>query len=248
MAPPGSGLSGFCTDTDQMRTHAATIAGKAESVGTAAEAAAHVADLNDAYGLICFQMGLPMILKMPQERCAQMVKEAQQELQRLEKSITAAAKRYDEQEQELLERLRKILEQLGGSGEFDGPSGDGGPVPMPTPVPPPGAPQPVPMPTPTQPPGTPQPVPMPTPDPPDGGGVPPYPPTPQPDPQPAPQPAPMPTPQPYPAPQPAPMPTPEPPDGGVPPAPMPQPAPQPYPQPYPQPAPMPNPTEPPQEV
>lgn len=150
MAPQG-----FGTDTEQMRQHAATIARKAESVGTAAGAASHVADLNDAYGIMCFQMGLPLILMGPQERCAQMVKDAQQELQRLEKSITTAAKRYDEREQELLDRLRDFLERIGRSGEFDSPGGGTTSVPMPT-----------------TPPGAPQPAPMPPPQPPDGGAVP----------------------------------------------------------------------------
>ncbi|MCP2255527.1 Excreted virulence factor EspC, type VII ESX diderm [Prauserella aidingensis] len=212
MAPPDSG---FGTDTDQLRRHAATIAGKAESVGTAAEAASHVADLDDAYGILCQMFMLPQILKGPQDRCAQMIKDAQQELHKLEKSITTAAKKYDEQEQELLDRLREVLEKLGRSGEFDSP---GGSAPsMPTPPPPPGAPQPAPMPTPPPGGGAPGPAPMPTPQQPTsppGGGTP----------------------------QPAPMPAPHRPDGGVPPAPMPNPMPSPQ---NPQPAPMPNPVEPP---
>lgn len=180
MAPPDSG---FGTDTDQLRQHAATIAGKAESVGTAAEAASHVAGLDDAYGILCFQMGLPRILEGPQERCAQMIKDAQQELQELQKSITTAAKKYDEQEQELLDRLREVLEKLGRSGEFDSPGGSAPSTPMPTPPPPPGAPQPAPMPTPPPGGGVPGPAPMPTPQQPTappGGGTP--------------QPAPMPNP------------------------------------------------------
>lgn len=214
MAPPDSG---FGTDTDQLRRHAATIAGKAESVGTAAEAASHVADLDDAYGILCQMFMLPQILKGPQDRCAQMIKDAQQELHQLEKSITTAAKKYDEQEQELLDRLREVLEKLGRSGEFDSPGGSAPSTPTPTPPPPPGAPQPAPMPTPPPGGGAPGPAPMPTPQQPTsppGGGTP----------------------------QPAPMPAPHRPDGGVPPAPMPNPMPSPQ---NPQPAPMPNPVEPP---
>ncbi|WP_255375909.1 type VII secretion target [Saccharomonospora sp. CUA-673] len=174
------------------------MGGKAESVGTAAEAASHVADLGDAYGIICQQMGLPMILMGPQQRCAQMIADAQKDLQQLSDNLTKAADAYDEQERATSARLKRLAEELGRSGNFDGPNG-GGCVPMPNPTPPlpPGTrptpmppgddgavPTPTPMPTPMPPPGGGEPVPMPTPTPPRGGDVPP--------------PAPMPTPLPPP--------------------------------------------------
>ncbi|GAA1213561.1 type VII secretion target [Prauserella alba] len=164
MTPP----KGFGADPDQLRAYAKTIAARSEAVGVAQEAASHVTDLNDAYGWICQMMGLHEILKQPQERCGQMIKRAQQELSELDKTVSEAAKRYEEQEQAMRERLRETLEKLGKAGEAPGLTHGGGtpePVPMPEPQLPGDEPQPAPMPTPEPPQNTPRPAPMPTPQP-----------------------------------------------------------------------------------
>lgn len=93
-----------------------SLAGRAQA---AADAATHVASLNDAYGLWCLQVGLPFLFEPPQQEAATAVANCAKQLQKLSQDLTAAAEEYQRIDEEQQHAFAKILKEL-GEGKIGG--------------------------------------------------------------------------------------------------------------------------------
>ncbi|PXY23022.1 ESX-1 secretion-associated protein [Prauserella sp. PE36] len=108
---------GFQVDPDRLRAHAASVGGVKSGVDEAADAGGHVASLNDAYGWICQGMGLPDMLRGPQERVTAMIQRVGTRLGEDQHKLGDAAKRYDEAEAKVIEILKQLAESLDKAGD-----------------------------------------------------------------------------------------------------------------------------------
>ncbi len=105
-------MSDFEVDVAQLRRHVETTRAVADSVAEAAGASAHVARLDDAYGWICQSMGLPEILRGPQEHGARAIGALTDDLKRTSDELAATADTYQDAEDRVAAMLRKLLEAL----------------------------------------------------------------------------------------------------------------------------------------
>lgn len=101
---------GFVVDTGQLRKHSAATEAIGGRAGVAADAGSQVADMDQAYGLLCMPIGA--MLKGPQERCAEAIKASAESLHQASKKLDEAAKSYDETEQRTVTALEQILKKL----------------------------------------------------------------------------------------------------------------------------------------
>lgn len=105
---------GFEVDPDQVDAHAGTVDGFAGRADTAVGAGAHVAALDDAYGLFCRPFG--ELLKDPQQRGVDTLTETAKQLHEMTDNLRETAKTYRETEdaiEDFIERLVELLEQVG---------------------------------------------------------------------------------------------------------------------------------------
>ncbi|EHK85297.1 type VII secretion target [Saccharomonospora azurea] len=91
---------------DEVRAHAETVRGFEQRASAAAEAGAHVAGLDDAYGILCQPFG--SMVSGPQERGVEALNQAREATARLAENLDAAADAYEEFEKSVVELLEKI--------------------------------------------------------------------------------------------------------------------------------------------
>ncbi|MER7011265.1 type VII secretion target [Saccharopolyspora sp. NPDC000359] len=103
-------MNGFRMDPDRVRQHAAEVAEVAGNADTAAQAAAHLADLNDAYGLFC--QPFAMMLKGPQEIGAQFLQISADELHRMNRDLEESAKTTEEIDRDQASKIEKLFSQF----------------------------------------------------------------------------------------------------------------------------------------
>ncbi|PXY31814.1 type VII secretion target [Prauserella muralis] len=103
---------GLHVDPERLRQHAGTVGDVRGRVAEAADAGAHVAALDDAYGWLCQALGLPEMLRGPQERVTAMIRRASEQLEQDRQKLGDAAAKYDEAEAQALAVLRKLAEEL----------------------------------------------------------------------------------------------------------------------------------------
>jgi uncharacterized protein YukE len=104
---------GFEVDPDEVDAHAGTVDGFATRADTAVDAGAHVARLDDAYGLFCRPFGT--LLAEPQQRGVDTLTETAAQLHEMTDKLRESAKTYRETEEtiaEFIERLLELLEQV----------------------------------------------------------------------------------------------------------------------------------------
>lgn len=129
--------SGIRVESADLHTHARNVGDLSARVGTAAQAAQHLASLDDAYGLLCQQLGLPEMLRQPQETAADSIDHLRDMYDRLGTNLVAGAGEYQRIEEEHYNQLSMIgadldaaatLPSLGGGAggsEQDGGAPDG---------------------------------------------------------------------------------------------------------------------------
>ncbi|NHD18903.1 MULTISPECIES: type VII secretion target [unclassified Actinopolyspora] len=98
--------------TEQLRSHADTVNGFKDKAAKAADAAEHVSGLDDAYGLLCHQMGLPMLLKQPQDSAAQGIRSCAETFEALSRALRDVAKKYEDTDDDQSSELEKITSQM----------------------------------------------------------------------------------------------------------------------------------------
>ena len=101
---------GYVVDTDQLRKHAAATEAIGGRADVAADAGTQVAAMDDAYGLFCKPIG--WMLKGPQERCAETIRESAKTLHETSKRLDQAATRYEDAEKRVVTALEQILKRL----------------------------------------------------------------------------------------------------------------------------------------
>src|SRR5699024_8769124 len=96
---------GFEVEPESLRRHSGEVRELADRAGNAAQAAHHLASLDDAYGLICRGLGLPELLRQPQETAAGALDNLQRRLQDNADKLTRAAEEYQQRQLEYSRRL-----------------------------------------------------------------------------------------------------------------------------------------------
>ena len=104
---------GFTVEFGRLRAHVGEVDDFAGRVDVAADAAGHVAGLDDAYGLICRQLGLPDLLRGPQERAAEALREGASSLHDTAADLNATVAQYEETERRIDDTIRSLLDRLG---------------------------------------------------------------------------------------------------------------------------------------
>ena len=99
-------------EATELTRHAGVVRAHADRVGKAAEAANHLASLDDAYGLLCRQLGLPEKLRQPQEETARSIARLQDMLRRTADNVGQAAVEYQQLEQAHSQQLNGIAAEL----------------------------------------------------------------------------------------------------------------------------------------
>lgn len=115
--------NGFNVEPDALHQHSGSVRELAERVGNAAQAAHHLASLDDAYGLICQGLGLPDLLRQPQEDAAAAMDNVQNLLQRTSTKLGQGADDYQRTEDEHRDRLARVRTDLDAVGQPSAPSG-----------------------------------------------------------------------------------------------------------------------------
>jgi hypothetical protein len=108
-------MTGFGVDVPELRQHATETDGFADHVRAAAEAAAHVTRLDDAYGLIPQLFGLPDVLRGPQEDAARIIAEAAGMLRDTSRNLHDTAQHYADAEKHVEDALDKLAGKLRGA-------------------------------------------------------------------------------------------------------------------------------------
>src|SRR5699024_10239396 len=121
---------GVEVEPESLRGHSGEVREQANRTGNAAQAAHHLASLDDAYGLICRGLGLPELLRQPQETAAGALDNLQGRLQDSADKLTRAPEEYQPREIEYSRRLTGLAVELdsavqlpslgGGNGESGG--------------------------------------------------------------------------------------------------------------------------------
>ncbi len=104
---------GFEVDPDQVEAHSGTVEGFASRADTAVDAGAHVASLDDAYGLFCRPFGT--LLAQPQQRGVDTLAATAEQLHEMTDNLRECARTYRDAEEtieEFIERLVELLEQV----------------------------------------------------------------------------------------------------------------------------------------
>ena len=104
--------AGFGTNVPELRQHATETDGFADRVRAAAEAAAHVARLDDAYGLIPQTFRLPDVLRGPQEDAARIIAEAATMLRDSSKNLHDTAQHYADTDKYVQDALDKLIGRM----------------------------------------------------------------------------------------------------------------------------------------
>lgn|SRR5699024_8846401 len=99
-------------EATELTRHAGVVRAHADRVGKAAEAANHLASLDDAYGLLCRQLGLPEKLREPQDDTARTIEQLRGMLQRTADNVGQAAVEYQQIEQAHSQQLNGIAADL----------------------------------------------------------------------------------------------------------------------------------------
>ncbi|CCH33035.1 type VII secretion target [Actinosynnema sp. NPDC047251] len=105
-------MTDFTVVPEQVREQAQAVRGIATGTAVAADAACHVTSLDDAYGWICQAMGLPELLRGPQEHGARRAVEVTAELVEQAEGLADTAETYQRAEDAVSETLRKLLDML----------------------------------------------------------------------------------------------------------------------------------------
>lgn len=101
---------GFTVDSAEVRAHAGVIEQYGAQADVAAEAGAHLATLNDAYGLFCQSFGQMTV--EPQQRGADALAKSAQNLHDLSQQVTEVAEAYADVEEKIATIMQTIVEQL----------------------------------------------------------------------------------------------------------------------------------------
>ena len=117
---------GFEVEPESLRRHSGEVRELADRAGNAAQAAHHLASLDDAYGLICRGLGLPELLRQPQETAAGALDNLQGRLQDNADKLDRAAEQYQQREIEYNRRLKNLTEELDSGIQLPSLGGDGG--------------------------------------------------------------------------------------------------------------------------
>lgn len=104
----------FQGDSDNTRRHANNVREIQAGIGEAAAAGGEVAALDDAYGLLCCELGLPEIMRVPQERVTALLEQIASKLERDADQLDAAAQKYENFEAETLATLNRVRAELDG--------------------------------------------------------------------------------------------------------------------------------------
>ncbi|MFD4367783.1 type VII secretion target [Rhodococcus sp. NPDC058521] len=96
---------------DEIRSHAQCVSTFGDRVGQAADAAAHVASLDDAYGIFCQPFG--MMLQEPQQRGANLIRANSSAVAGMSDRLQKCADSYQEIDEKLGKALQDILESIG---------------------------------------------------------------------------------------------------------------------------------------
>lgn len=104
--------TGFEVRPESLRKHSGEVQDLAERVGRAAQAAHHLASLDDAYGLICQGLGLPEMLRQPQENAAEAIDHLQKSIQTTSEKLTRAADEYEQKDLEHGRQLNRLTHEL----------------------------------------------------------------------------------------------------------------------------------------
>lgn len=107
-----TGPAPFQVDPDKLREHAGNVGDIQAGVGEAADAGGYVAALDDAYGWLCQALGLPEMLRGPQERVTAMIERVSTKLEEDGGKLKEAADKYDEAEARTIAVLKQLAEEL----------------------------------------------------------------------------------------------------------------------------------------
>lgn len=103
-------MEGFQADLGQLRRHAEATTGIGERAGEAADAGRQVADMDDAYGLLCRPIG--WMLKGPQDKGAEAIGACADALRAAGEKLTDAATHYQEVDDRIGQAMDKFLDDL----------------------------------------------------------------------------------------------------------------------------------------
>ncbi|MEU5695091.1 type VII secretion target [Actinosynnema sp. NPDC020468] len=99
-------------DLDRLKDHAKQTGEVADGVAEAADAARHVAALDDAYGWTCQSLGLPEKLRGPQDRGAALITGVADDLRRDSTELAGAEKTYGEVDEKITAVVNDLIERL----------------------------------------------------------------------------------------------------------------------------------------
>lgn len=104
--------TGFEVQPESLRKHSSEVQDLAGRVDGAAQAAHHLASLDDAYGLICQQLGLPEMLRLPQEIAARTIDNLRDSLRATSENVNRAADEYQQTDMEHGRQLNRLGDRL----------------------------------------------------------------------------------------------------------------------------------------
>lgn len=104
----------YQVDPDAVRAHAKTMRGFQDRAGTAVDAGAHVAGLDDAYGILCQPFG--SMVSEPQNRGVDALTGTRDATRQMADNLEAAAKAYEEFEKFVVGKLEQIAESVEAAG------------------------------------------------------------------------------------------------------------------------------------
>lgn len=106
--------AGFSVDLPQLRVHAATAGRMANHLEVVAGAAAHVARLDDAYGLIPNMLGWPDELIAAQHEAAELVDRCTRQLREASYQLHQSVFSYEEYERRIEHAIGHVVRKMGG--------------------------------------------------------------------------------------------------------------------------------------
>jgi hypothetical protein len=101
---------GFVVDLDQLRRHSQTTEELGGRSDVAADASGQVADMDQAYGLLCRPIG--WMLKGPQDRCAEAIAMTAHALHEAGRRLGECADAYQEVNDAVAEELAAMMQKL----------------------------------------------------------------------------------------------------------------------------------------
>ena len=103
-------MDGFEADLGQLRTHAETTKGIGERAIEAADAGRSVADMDDAYGILC--RPIAWLLKGPQDRTAEAIGACAEALQAAGEKLGDAVDTYEGVDARIAQLMDGLLDEL----------------------------------------------------------------------------------------------------------------------------------------